>query len=191
MKTSHIFAFVLAAVASSAVFAQQTVYSISRFEPGVFSSKWGDPQVVEISTTSDDAVIVMKYPNSLYQKVWRKNMAVTPLMGSEDDLSQIVVAGGAPTSLVVGATWENEFTSPPSPSSRCPHSVTSKFLSEVTKITDDQVEVSQKGTWTSKCGDGTGQAHLVMSRDLSKVITFEVSSFWGSRQVSGTKISLK
>jgi hypothetical protein len=65
------------------------------------------------------------------------------------------------------------------------------MTSEITKIDDIAIEVTQKGTWTSKCGNGTGEAKLLISKDFGKIISFEVSSFWGSRQVSGTKMFLQ
>jgi len=68
--------------------------------------------------------------------------------------------------------------------------VTSKVTSEVLKVEGDFIEISQKGTWTSLCGSGTGQARMVVSKDL-KIKSFETSSFMSSRQVAGTRLEKK
>jgi hypothetical protein len=189
MKQSLFALFITLCLLGKAFAGESASYTLSRFEMGVFSSKWGDPQPVLVQTSVGEDSLTLKYPSGI-QTVGRKNFVVTPLMTSESDLSKILVAGGGYDSLTIGSRWENEFTAPPAPTSRCPHPVTSKMTSEITKIDDDAIEVTQKGTWTSQCGNGTGTSTLVISKDLRTLLSFEVSSFWGNRQVAGTRIKI-
>lgn len=203
MKLISSFLIAIAAIISPfAAFAQSdtAIYQKSVYSPGVFSSKWEDPQSVTYAVTRSGEQQV--YKASDFQIFDASSFALTVGLVKNDYVLQATT--DKPQGYTVGMSWKTAFVSPPRQGSRCPNDITFDFTSKVTDIKQQTVQVggkeqtvevvyvSQEGTWSApNCGNGRGAATIAYAPALKLMVQSEVVGYHGSTLVTGTRLSLK
>lgn len=191
--------FSLFAWACAQAQTEAVVYTRSEYQTGLFSSKWGAPQTVTYAVTRSEGQQV--YRANDFQIFDANSFALTVGLVKNNYVLQVTT--DKPEGYSVGMTWKTTFTSPPRQGSRCPNDITFDFMSKVTDIKQQTVQVgdkdqtvevvyvSQEGTWSAPdCGSGRGTASIAYAPSLKLVVSSELVGYLGGSVITGTRLSL-
>ncbi len=199
---------IFVALASAGVACAQPIgasYEKSLFSPGLFGGKWAE-------TTQSDVAITQRTSSQLVYKgdlvaLFDKFSATVASELPSEDFNINLVTNKVDGDFTPGKTWMSSFTVPARKGSRCAASVVFDFnsvsagektvmvLVNGTQSEMRVVTVMSDGKWTlpAECNNasGKGTGTITFVPDSGLIISAESIGYFGSTQISGSRLNLK